>query len=74
MVLWTERNTRIDWGRSPLRKDSPGELGPCVKIAKMVDFEKRNGCMSQFGKVKVQYDEVLVDGSAPSTRVVRTGG
>lgn len=74
VVLWTERNTRIDWGRSPLRKNSPGEICPTVKIAKMVDFEKRNGPMSLFGNVKVHYDEVLVDGRVPSARVVAAGG
>lgn len=73
VVLWTERNTRIDWGRSPLRKNSPGELTPAVKIAKMVDFEHRNGPMSGFANVKVHFDEVLVDSRPSSARVVLAG-
>ena len=74
VVLWTERNTRIDWGRSPLRVDSPGELSPLHKIAKMLDFERRSGPMSLYGSVKIHYDEISVNSRPRPLGVMHTGG
>ncbi len=74
VVLWTERNTRIDWGRSPLRTGSPGEVSPLNKVAKIVDFEQRNGPICLFGNVKVHYDEIVVDGKGPMPKARHTGG
>ena len=74
VVLWTERDTRIDWGRSPLRTDSPGELAPLHKIAKMIDFERRSGPLDLFGSVKIHYDGIYVDNRPRPVAVRHTDG
>lgn len=74
ILLWTEQNTCIYWGRSPLEMDSPGELSPMDKVAKMVDFEGRRGPMGMYQFLRIQYDEIYVGPRAQPPTVQPTGG
>jgi hypothetical protein len=66
IVLITDRNTRVSWGRSPLLVNSPGELTPEEKIAKMEVFEKRRGPLSTYREVDIRFQDVLHEPRAVS--------
>jgi hypothetical protein len=58
IVLVTKEGTLVQWGRSPLLRNSPGELTAEEKVAKMITFEKKRGPMSGYRYVDVRFDDV----------------
>ncbi|HUW57420.1 MAG TPA: hypothetical protein VMZ92_12355 [Planctomycetota bacterium] len=58
ITLITHEGTTVQWGRSPLLVNSPGELTPEEKLIKMILFEKKRGPLSGYRYVDIRFDNV----------------
>ena len=58
ITLITRQKTTVQWGRSPLLRNSPGELTPEEKLTKMILFERKRGPLSGYQYVDIRFDNV----------------